>query len=119
MRATAKQEVPEGLPVGPKAAQVVPDVIKQADLARLLYLRACKTELDTLESEIKAAVEANKPTEPGTYGAFINITLRRVVAWKSVVARLKGETYCKRVSAGTKKTPIKHLEVTIEGKMVA
>ena len=69
-----------------------------------------KSDLETAESEVKTALEAVPPVEPGTHVASLKETFRRNVAWREIVSRLgdrlygdgKGSAYCARVIAGTK-----------------
>ena len=99
--------------------QVVPfpshqEQITQAQIERVIQLRnavaAFKKHLDTAESEVKTALEAGAPVEPGTHVASLKESFRRNVAWRAVVERLaerlfgegRGHAYAENVLQNTK-----------------
>lgn len=98
--------------------QSVPAVISQDRLTAFLALRqridALEVEWKQAEAEIRAAVEADFPVEPGVFTAFLKTTERRSVAWKAVCERELGSDYCTRVLAATKPDRFTHLVVDTE-----
>lgn len=109
---SATQTVPQLHPVVPFHAPVVE--IPQAKLELIILLRnkreRLKDELDAAEAEVRAALEAHAPVEPGVHVAELKESFRRNVAWREVAERLgdrlygdgKGGGYCEKVIASTK-----------------
>ena len=97
--------------------------IPQAKLELIILLRnereRLKEQLDAAEAEVRAALEANAPVEPGVHVAELKESLRRNVAWREVAERLgdrlygdgKGEPYCEKVLSSTKPTRTVSLNV--------
>ncbi len=110
----APQTVPQVHPVVPFRAPAVE--IPQAKLELILLLRnerqRLAEELEAVEAEVRAALEAHAPVEPGVHIAELKESFRRSVAWREVAERLgdrlygegKGEPYCEKVLASTKPT---------------
>jgi hypothetical protein len=90
--------------------------IPQAKLELIILLRnereRLKEQLEAVEAEVRAALEANAPIEPGVHVAELKESLRRNVSWREVAERLgdrlygdgKGEPYCEKVLSSTKPT---------------
>ena len=88
--------------------------IPQAKLEFIILLRnereRLKEQLEEAEAEVRAALEAHAPVEPGVHSANLKESFRRNVAWREVAERLgdrlygdgKGDGYCEKVLAGTK-----------------
>ncbi len=63
-----------------------------------------KAEFYQLKNEMILDLDAGSTPEPGARTASITQVERRSVAWKDVVVRELGDSYAKRVLAGTKPT---------------
>src|SRR5689334_14906363 len=98
--------------------------ISQLDLEAMILLRnnlKCKQgELDSIEAELKARLEAGATVQEGVHIAELRASSRPAVAWKSVAADLadtvfgdgNGESYCEDVlnsNVPTKSTNL-HIE---------
>ena len=83
-----------------------PQTITQFDLARYATLAnqidALKAEQAVLEQDLRFALANGATVERGTHLASLKTTERRNVSWRSVVERLKGEGYARRVLSATK-----------------
>ena len=92
-----------------------PQTITQFDLARFATLadqiEALKQEHSELQEQLIAQLSSGLQVEPGARSASLSTYDRRSVPWKSVVIRLKGESYAKRVLSATKSTTITKLVV--------
>ena len=93
--------------------QSVPAVeISQQELVDLIEARNVLSQLEekvaSLESGIKARLEAGAAIQSGVHVAELKTSSRSNVAWKDVVIRLAirlkmdGQAYCDRVLAATK-----------------
>ena len=101
--------------------KVHPAVITQAELVELIEHQNLLSQLDakvqTLESAIKARLEAGATVQPGVHIANLKKSFRRNVAWKDVVLRLAEklgydpEAYASNVLTHTTPTPTVSLEV--------
>ena len=90
--------------------------IPQAKLELVLLLRnereRLKELLEEAEAEIRTALEAGAPVEPGVHTAALKEHFCRNVPWREIAERLgdrlygdgKGEPYCEKVLASTKPT---------------
>ena len=80
--------------------------ISQFTLARFVKLSnqiaELKAEQADFEFALTAALGNGAQVEQGTHVANLKVTERRNVQWKSVVIRLKGEGYTRRVLSSTK-----------------
>ena len=98
--------------------QVSPKVepITQDRLAEIIMLRqqieSLEKQLGEAQTDVKSALESGAEVEPGLFRAFLKITERTNVSWKSVVERELGEDYAKRVLSATKPDKYKNLVVT-------
>jgi hypothetical protein len=111
----ATQTVPQIHPVVVPFREPVVE-ISQAKLELIILLRnereRLKEQLEEAEAEVRAALEANAPVEPGVHVASLKESFRRNVAWREVAERLgdrfygdgKGEGYCEKVLQSTKPT---------------
>lgn len=90
--------------------------VTQDRLAEIITLRQQIEELEKLlgeaQSNVKFALESGAEVEPGLFRAFLKVTERTNVSWKSVVERELGDDYAKRVLAATKPDKYVHLVVT-------
>ncbi len=88
MQATAT--LPEVVPLNQPT-----EVITQDQLAEILLLRQSvkqlQAELRRAEAEVRSALEAGAPVEPGILQAVLKTIERRSVAWKQVCERELGE----------------------------
>jgi len=102
--------------------QSVPAVeITQQELVDLIEARnvfaQLEAKVESLESAIKARLEAGAAVQPGVHVAQLKTSSRRNVAWKDVVMRLaerlklNGEAYYARVLAATKPSTTVSLDV--------
>jgi hypothetical protein len=94
--------------------QAPTEEVRQEKLELIMLLRnerkRIDEQLESVESEVRAALEAKAPVEPGVHIASLKESFRRNVAWREVAERLgdrlygdgKGEPYCERVLASTK-----------------
>jgi len=110
----ATQTVSQHSPVVQFPQSVPAAEIRQEKLELILLLRNESKRIDeqlkSVESEVRAALEAKAPVEPGVHVASLKESLRRNVAWREVAERLgdrlygdgKGEPYCEKVLASTK-----------------
>jgi hypothetical protein len=97
--------------------------ISQLDLETAILLRNTlkrkQQELDSIEAELKARLEAGATVEEGVHIAELRVSTRRTVAWKAVAADLadtvfgdgKGESYCEDVLNSTVPTKTVNLHV--------
>ena len=89
--------------------------VSQFDLARLATLSAtlesAKAEYSDLQQHLIHQLSSGGKVEQGARTAYLKSLVRRSVAWKSVVVRLKGEGYASNVLAHTKPTVITKLIV--------
>ena len=80
--------------------------ITQFDLARYVtranQIESLKAEQAVLEQDLKLALANGTSVEPGTHTAQLKTSERRNVSWKSVVERLKGAGYVRKVLSATK-----------------
>ena len=88
--------------------------IPQAKLELIILLRnerdRLEDQLDAVEAEVRAALEAHAPIESGVHVAELKESFRRNVPWREVATRLgdrlygngMGEGYCEKVLASTK-----------------
>ena len=87
-------------------SQVPAENISQLELTALCSLRKraeqLEEEIANAETSIRARLEAGADVEAGLLRAFLKITERKNVSWKSVVERELGEDYARRVLAATK-----------------
>jgi hypothetical protein len=108
----ATQTVTHHSPVVQFPQSVPATEISQQELVDLIEARNVLTQLEekveSLESSIKARLEAGSAVQTGVHIAELKTSSRRNVAWKDVVMRLaerlklNGEVYCARVLAATK-----------------
>ena len=89
--------------------------VSQFDLARFATLSAkieiLKAEYSDLQEYLIHQLSSGGKVEQGARTAFLKSHVRRSVAWKSVVVRLKGEGYANNVLSHTKPTVITKLIV--------
>jgi len=80
--------------------------ITQFDLTRYVtianQIETLKAEQSALEYQLTTALANGAEVESGTHRANLKTTERRNVSWRSVVERLKGEGYARRVLSATK-----------------
>jgi len=80
--------------------------ITQFDLARYVTrankIETLKAEQAVMERDLRLALANGARVEPGKHLASLKTTERRNVSWRSVVERLKGEGYARRVLSATK-----------------
>lgn len=100
-------------PVVPFPATSKPE-IPQAKLELIILLRnerdRLKEQLEEAEAEVRAALEADAPVEPGVHIASLKESFRRSVSWREVAERLgdrlygdgRGEGYCEKVLQSTR-----------------
>ena len=103
--------------------QVVPfpspqEQITQAQLERIIALRNqvadLKSRLETSEAEVKTALEAGTPVEPGVHVCSLKESLRRCIFWRDVAVRLaerlygegRGHAYAENVLQNSKPSKI-------------
>jgi hypothetical protein len=90
--------------------------VTQDRLAEIIMLRqqieSLEKQLGEAQTDVKAALESGAEVESGLFRAFLKITERTNVSWKSIVERELGEDYAKRVLAATKPDKYKNLVVT-------
>jgi hypothetical protein len=96
-------------------AKTKTNTVSQFDLARLATLAAtlenAKAEHSDLQEYLIHQLSRGDKVEQGARTAFLKSHVRRLVAWKSVVVRLKGEGYANNVLSHTKPTVITKLVV--------
>ena len=96
-------------------AKTKTNTISQFDLARLATLSATlenmRAEYSDLQEYLIHQLSSGGKVEQGARTAFLKSHVRRSVAWKSVVVRLKGEGYANNVLSHTKPTVITKLIV--------
>ena len=109
MAATIVSPTPEVVPFPSPQEQIT-----QAQLERVIALRnqvaALKAGLESEEADVKTALEAGTPVEPGTHVASLREGFRRTICWRDVAVRLaerlygneRGEAYCSNVLSNTK-----------------
>ena len=89
--------------------------VTQFDLARLstlaVTLENMRAEYSDLQEYLIHQLSSGGKVEQGPRTAFLKSHVRRSVAWKSVVVRLKGEGYANNVLSHTKPTVITKLIV--------
>ncbi len=101
--ATATKSIPFVVP-----AQPIPAVepISQTELALFVSLPSrvaqLQKQIDEQETALTARLESGAGIEPGIHVAELKESSRRNVSWKSIVQRLAGERYAKRVLAATR-----------------
>jgi len=80
--------------------------ITQFDLARYVtranQIESLRAEQAVMEQDLRLALTHGATVEPGKHLASLKTTERRNVSWRSVVERLKGEGYARRVLSATK-----------------
>jgi len=80
--------------------------ITQFDLTRYVTIAnqidALKAEQSALEHQLTTALDSGAVVEPGNHTAQLKTSERRNVSWKSVVERLKGAGYVRKVLSATK-----------------
>ena len=80
--------------------------ISQFTLARFAKIAnqidALKAEQSALEHQLTTALDSGAVVEPGNHTAQLKTSERRNVSWKSVVERLKGAGYVRKVLSATK-----------------
>ena len=103
----------------PQVPQVVPfpstqEQITQAQLERIIALRnqaaTLAKDLESEEAEVRTALEAGTPVEPGTHVASLKEISRRTISWRDVAVRLaerlygdgRGHAYAENVLQNTK-----------------
>jgi hypothetical protein len=86
-----------------------PQQITQVQLTRVISIRnmieSLKGDLEVVETQVKSALEAGVPIEPGVHIARLRDCFRRTVSWREVAERLaeriwgagRGEAYCANV----------------------
>jgi hypothetical protein len=104
--ATVPQQSKSAVVVSIQQSSPKVETISQAEVALLLSLRRrmhdLEEQIDAAEASLKGQLQAGAIVEPGTFRAYLKTTERRSVSWKGVCERELGETYCKRVLAGTR-----------------
>jgi hypothetical protein len=118
----ATQTVSQHSPVVQFPQSVPAAEISQTELIDLIEARnvlaQLKGKVESLESGVKARLEAGAPVESGVHVASLKEGFRRNVAWKDVVIRLaerlklNGEAYCAKVLAATKPSRTVSLEIS-------
>jgi hypothetical protein len=122
----SRQSIPQSIEPS-KLAIVIPIQqsvvfsVTQDELERLLLLRndlkKCHEQIEFIESDVKARLDAGASVEEGVHVAALKENYRRNVAWKDVAIRLAerlkmdGEVYCARVLASTKPNRTISLEI--------
>ncbi len=90
--------------------------VSQFQLARFVKLSnqldALKAEQLALEQQLTSSLASGAEVEQGTHTAQLKTTERRNVSWKSVVERLRGAGYARKVLAATKPTNYTRLIVS-------
>ena len=90
--------------------------ITQFDLARYIkranQIESLKAEQAVLERDLKLALANGTSVEPGKHLASLKTTARKNVSWKTVVERLRGAGYARKVLAATKPTNYTRLIVS-------
>ena len=110
----ATQSIRQAVPL----PQVVPfpekPQITQVQLVRVISIRnmieSLKGDLEVVETQVKAGLEAGVPVEPGTHIARLKECFRRSVAWREIAERLaerlygegRGSAYAANVLQNTK-----------------
>ena len=98
------------------ATPILSHSISQFQLARYATLAnqidALKAEQSALEHQLTTALDSGAVVEPGNHTAKLRTSERRNVSWKSVVERLRGAGYARKVLAATKPTNYTRLIVS-------
>jgi hypothetical protein len=120
MQATQTIAVPSA-PLQFPQPQKLPQQITQLELQLFLSLQGrlaqLETEIEGVDKDFKARLQAGASIEPGAHVAELKEHFRRNVSWKDVVIRLanrlklNGEAYCAKVLAATKPTRTVSLDV--------
>jgi hypothetical protein len=98
--------------------------ITQEEIVQALLLKQHigeqQAELDKIEADIRARLEANAPVESGLHTAQLKEHFRISIAWKQIAERLagklygegRGEAYLKNVAGNTKPNRTVSLDLT-------
>jgi hypothetical protein len=89
--------------------------VTQDRLAEIIMLRqqieSLEKQLGEAQTDVKSALESGADIESGLFRAFLKVTERTNVSWKTVVERELGADYAKRVLASTK--PDKYVNLVV------